>query len=459
MELNKRSLKDSNCWIYGYTQRNVGIAEKMILNGFVVKGYIDRRAEELRCNSTERILPVDTELGDKERDVLIILLLSVNSHLQVAKEMNERGWKFILFMAVGNSYGDDYADEMRRMYNRLINLEFSNNFFVMEYTEKRNARDNILRTYPNRVVVFVPIDLLFTDTPEHILDVNMCMGGGIFKKAISDILRFSDKNIIRMRLYRDFFDSMLLGQSTAADYIKVYSTLSGREEHDYLREREATLNIWEEEYLRVGMSYFIDGAAEVCYNPKGYFNILDGMHRLMYLIYKGNFNLPVAMSSADYIKFTQIYDIRENGKKPREIYRRRSCFIRILDKLDSLRVDNDIFDEAIVFSKDIYWAIIMKQNVTEKVTFVKTSKELEYETEEQCKQYNIDMTQDLYFSEKKRYIMYIDSEEVQKYEKIARDVYSSKGIIFVYGNMEEDSSMGKKNILYRDYEKKLICYE
>ena len=140
----------------------------------------------------------------------------------------------------------------------------------------------------------MPIELLYTKSIQQ-EETTDCR-----EETKRDILAESNVPLIAVKDVNAFFELFTSGVGDATRYFENYAALGRRDVAACIDDRVKTYGIWKEE-LRKGMEYFQDAAAMVEWNVKGYFNVIDGVHRSLFLYHTGIYSIPVRYRCFVYI--------------------------------------------------------------------------------------------------------------------------------------------------------------
>lgn len=294
--------KDASYYIYGYTAVGRRIAYFLRQNGYQVDGFIDRNAEELQKKSKEQII----YLEDAEISTACIIIIScrniVTQH-QVAEYLCSKGFLKLIFMAAGSHYSVEYAETIRDVWERLNAGMLPSCFELPSYrrNSSRISEEYLLQDRGENVVAWIPIELLYSKTAEE--SVKEFRETGILNALnLSRIEGTNDEPVVCSETLTSLFDFLLNHRGNCADYVRMYAGFSGRDMKQQSLDRMSVLRVWDYELER-GIKYFIEAAASVKWNPKGYFNVIDGAHRSMYLFYRGFTKVPVSIKKEEYQQY------------------------------------------------------------------------------------------------------------------------------------------------------------
>jgi len=445
---------DAEYYIYGYTKKGKTIADFLCKNGFKVAGWIDRRFKSLRESGINKVYGIDEEDISKSA-IFVISCQSIGTQLEIAKELAKRQYKNVIFMAAGAEFENEYSKVVRGVWENLNNLVLPRQTKIPVY-EVANDEYIILDEFSETVLLWLPIESVRTKTMEIALH-EFEEENKLSKANINRIKGNTDELIVCIKNLSEFFDFIFLHIGDCSDYLMTYSGLSGRSIKEYVKDRQRVIKLWEEE-IEKGTGYFVDAAAEVIWNDKGYFNLIDGLHRSFYLYYKGFTKIPVKMSKEDYDKYynkevldkLRLIDEEKKGialPHPifhQSLFRRKELtyiFIAILNYIKQQgRVVNSFLD---IGSVNAYLAISMKRYGVSKVGAV-ICKSDETELIKGCAELvyaeGISWIDSKEISEESYELIYLNSSVA---DEVEQEVFSMTNKILVYDYCEDEKKQKK----------------
>lgn len=299
--------KQSNIWIYGYGRIGTTLARHLRNCNYNVEGFIDRNAHlhSLSCENGEEIYTL-CEFAKRcpnKDSIIFVALRNANQHDQVAGLLYENNYDKIIYLPMRGG-----GDLRRRSIRRQIYREFCDSRFerikdVPVYCE--NDRRDIIAsadkwpvvaaTSADKVTFWCPVSALRSSSVDE-----MCKVSG---RDLKLMYQYSEFELKYMTPYMNLF-RWLEGDKSAD--VTLYCKYSERENQDesnvLLEDRKALYQTFEWAY-RYEMSFFVDSASTCKWNAKGYFNVLDGLHRIFYLMFKGRKEVPVEVTNADWNKY------------------------------------------------------------------------------------------------------------------------------------------------------------
>ena len=150
------------------------------------------------------------------------------------------------------------------------------------------------------VVAWIPIELLFSERQE---DNFLTVYTDEWKRQNRV---WENHPLIAFEPYRNLFQFFLNGADYPDKYCSWYQYLfisrgmdSEYTDEDLIEKRYREFMNMQRE-LNQGMTFFIEHPATAKWNPKGYFNLVDGHHRTAFLYYSGLTRMPVQLTKSDY---------------------------------------------------------------------------------------------------------------------------------------------------------------
>lgn len=302
--------KSNKIWLYGYTEIARQMYKIFLQHSYKVAGYLDKNMQLLTCNNIH--LP---DRVYNEDEIVIITLQSLNSQVEVAEYLYEKGCTNIVFAAAGTKYDLETAKKLRKAYETLYNGIIPNESVKIPVykalLKDASVQSCLIHDFGKRVVTWCPIELLYTPS-ENMINKEMYSK---YKELGSQKSWEHDAPL--MAVLNDPNDiSAIISfaikhKGSPQQYINRTTIMTGK---DMWKHELQSLELWEWEFSN-GMDYFIDAAASCVWNEKGYFNIVDGCHRLTYLLLKEQTIVPINIEKKDYQTYINWESEASIGKK------------------------------------------------------------------------------------------------------------------------------------------------
>lgn len=274
--------KSSEIFFYGYSQFDL-VVDKYILmlsSGYNIRGFIDKRAREIGGRVPCMLMGEFISKNRGNTDVVIIILLQNGmQHEKIAESFFDEGYKKILFLPADMDTLN--KTKMYAKYNAFLEGEYNELCDIPEVNivlEKEGKIRQIVKQGGAWYTCYVPTEILY---------------------SYKDTTVYGDEDILFCLPYKELYDFLTGKLEACSDY------LAFMEKHDgeaFLEDRRKLFKYYEYERT-LGMDYFVETAAYVSWNERGYFNIIDGHHRVAYLAYMGYRQIPVRIKEGDFIKW------------------------------------------------------------------------------------------------------------------------------------------------------------
>lgn len=299
--------KNTNFIIYGAGLIGINVYNHLINNGFNVIAFLDKRANEIKIHKNIKILyPKSNYITNEEKQnsVIVITLANVFDHYFIAKQLYKLGYKNILFMdkSIGNNT-NKYADILNNCYEDLLegNCIVSKVFPIFNSYDnyrKDNINSLIIKDNGNDIIAYVPSELLYTEKNrnENVLNNRFSMYydySVYFSLPILSLFNtFEGKKGYDLKTYIEFYKT---------SHSK-FSLIDDQEALRHVKDRYKVYNNMSMA-LNIDKSYFEKNPVKVKWNEKGYFNIVDGHHRTLFLLAKNLYLIPCKIMQSDYTKY------------------------------------------------------------------------------------------------------------------------------------------------------------
>lgn len=292
-----KMIQDTSVVVYGAGEVGNNVAANLLKNGYVVQGFLDMNANVIKTVNHIKVYQVNEEVPwDKTDIIIIIALANGNVHKDVANSLYRKGYQYIVFLPI--SYPMSKATKKRLImeYNQVMEGKCKD-ITVHKYTEynlgKARCEDGIIEERDEYVWTFLAQEILFTESYEN-------WKGD--KNKLTGIMSSYDRNIVLRKWYRSLF-RYYDGAADCEEYFKGFKIeRSEIEKKEILNERQKLFQLYKMEYNR-GLDFFIETAPLVEWNENGYFNLIGGHHRTVFLLEQGLRSYPVKMTKTDFQKW------------------------------------------------------------------------------------------------------------------------------------------------------------
>lgn len=309
--------KDYRYLIYGAAAQGRAILKNLRDTGYYVAAFLDRRADDLKV--VDGVIVKRAEYfnhSDFENTVVVVALTNPFEHTIIADYLHELGYDKIIYnIFPGMEHVSEEIFEFKRTYGDILGGFISEQNFFCKYNDQWvNAifEDGaLIRDDGEYVVAYLPFDLCAAPSKEYLYK----MLGNQIMDASPDMAERFDQPIYmaayeQCNLFRAFFGTLKHRSKVIDVFVDFWKrnrflyretfprTREGREE--LLINRSNTFWGMFRSFQQNGMDFFIQCPLEVCWNEKGYFNIVDGTHRIAFFLAIGLHSAPARILKRDY---------------------------------------------------------------------------------------------------------------------------------------------------------------
>lgn len=295
--------KHSKIIIYGAGERGNLLKDILFKKGFNVIGFFDQQLE------LKKDLPVyslsDSLFKDKGNIIIIISLSNGILHNKICDDLHKKGFSKLVFLPLKYSIRFDIVKNMFGFYNKLISNIKIENVKLPTYNAFKNLKYSvesaIIKDLGNEIVVWMNYQIVYSlHSKEWKLD----------RDKILSNQWFHNKNIgmftSMIHLMRYFNNE----QQYYGLYLSQFNNLERVNYKNKLNEREKLFKLYQKE-LNFGMDFFKLSAPYVEKNEKGYFNLLDGHHRIIFLYIMNHIYFPVKLMKDDFVEWVNQKKLEE----------------------------------------------------------------------------------------------------------------------------------------------------
>ena len=294
--------KETPIAIYGLGNIGKRKCSELIDEGYQVIAIIDKNAETLSPYCGIDIYTVDkfAKMFAGRDDIVIAICLNNGiQHEKTAYALSEYGYKKFLYIPMNADAAYEYLINMHKSFSLFMDSRFSGLKEIPLFM-KTDTRDSIqvISEESGNVVFLCDIEYLFSQNMQILKrDVEY-----IYKKRLKDN-RYVDKPVASVKIYKDLYD-FFMGKISYPDIYMQYQGKDQQYNHRLLCDRAELFQEYEKRYDRDIRLFYMQPTTITWNEEKGYFNIVDGMHRLMYLYYvKNHFKVPVKTSKESFDMF------------------------------------------------------------------------------------------------------------------------------------------------------------
>ena len=285
--------------IYGAGHNGRKICDNLFKNNHKIAGFIDNNSsiklyKEIPIFDSEKI----KNLENKNDYIIIISLLNYFDHYNIAKYLSKIGFKYIIFK------NDILLHNCRTKFleiNKLLDLICDGGTLVNNTIPEISLSDfnfdiiknNFIRENSKNVICYIPIELLF------------------FKEYAEQNLQHILINSDRFDLFSLFNkcenkndDNILSSYYEAAYYVgNKNDTFNKKVPKEFIeRLLKSRYDVYEKmsKVYDFNPDFFNKNPVKVAYLNNSRFLVIDGTHRLSFLMLKGKKEIPCLLSIEDY---------------------------------------------------------------------------------------------------------------------------------------------------------------
>lgn len=287
--------------IYGAGERGKLFADLFYKNGFQIKAILDKKAdllEPIRINNAITIPIVDPNqyVIESENEIVIISLSNGVHHEIIAEFLYKVGFKKIIYIPFRMENNKRLMSDMRQIFNEILEGKclYDN---VPEYSDITVVSFNCITSKKSHLI-YMPVENIFT---QENFEVGLENLNGVEYVKRKKVMETAGENLLNFKRYIGLYQYLDNAENDCSEYLDTQiSNIENvhRERERILQDRYALFNIFEKAFA-VNRDFFEDSAPTAAWNKKGYFNIIDGHHRAMYLVYKGVWDIPIRIREQD----------------------------------------------------------------------------------------------------------------------------------------------------------------
>lgn len=291
--------KTDHILLYGAATTGAILHANLTKAGYCVAAFIDQRADEIDSYYGLPVWNIAAAgcYAEKQAAVVIIAVKNVFEHERIAGNLWDAGFEKIIYRPYRSVCGNETeADHMlNAVYDQIIDrdgiTEVSPCPAVMGREQQPLKDHAIILDRGDYVTANIPAPYVFTDKYENqeTLWGDIPCLGLLPHRALFDVFngKWNPDYVEYMNYCRQAAErcggivtSEAWEASVYQNRIDVFNHMQYSWEHN--------------------RDFFIKNAVEGVYNPKGYFNIRSGKHRIAYMLTKGSRYIPLKINKKDY---------------------------------------------------------------------------------------------------------------------------------------------------------------
>lgn len=347
--------KKTSIFLYAYNVISKEKAAQLEQSGYRFRGIIDRNADVYGKECDFPVMTIEQlsqEITDKEHTVIIICIRNAMQHGQIVRNLRKYGFTKILYIPME-------AEEEHKLLKRMMSAYqyFLDGMFTLlkdipnmdEYIvhERSDAHSRLIYDEGDWITFWCDIEDIFIGDREwfaqrspYVLEIE----GFLFDVPVIHSYQHSDLFSYLRGEIDEPENCFKVTMKDDADRWKLY--------------KQDRIELWKlfSKWLRQGMYMFTIHACPARRNAEGYFYLMDGGHRALFLYNHNIFKIPVRASRADYHAYLSYVKPEEYIYKSVELLLQEHLFkdVNISDKVGVLignSYTNRFFEKC---SKKVY---------------------------------------------------------------------------------------------------------
>lgn len=279
--------------IYGAGEQGRNICRLLNESGYLMQGFIDKAWTQTTLLDEIPLYPISCFIREKNRFLNSIIILSLQNGLQhekTARYLGDKGFIKLVYLPMHIGQDLETRSILRKAYRNILNGAFDAVGKIPFYSDCSSLIITIEKT--ERYTVFwCPVDMLRIagdDSPP------ICVQE---PGPYTELIKYLQGEQANIELYLD-----------------MQKRLNRHSRDQLLEDRKELFQVYEQAF-RYEQSFFTDSPARVIWNPSGWFQVLDGLHRIHFLLHKGYQAVPVYAVNQDYHAFLQENNYKDGQKR------------------------------------------------------------------------------------------------------------------------------------------------
>lgn len=308
--------KKSPVILYGAATIGCMLLEHLTRSGYLVKGFMDMRAEEMKELLGKPVFLPDEESLSKDC-VIILAVKNVFEHSRIADELIKRGFHQLIFRpyACLKGQGNEMENQLNEAYSALTDsnggmVSFDGMLPLTQSPYNQLKMSGIIVKEGEMITACIPVTMLFSDKKPYVPEFSILFMKphlqfakyvlGIAGGETEPLLQYCREGAAKVG---GFKTTALWESNVIRNQAEVYAQMN----HMY----------------NVEKSFFLEQAPLVKWNEKKYFNLQSGKHRSTFLAAKGDNYIAVKMTRNDFEAWVQeaaVPEIKEALEKQYKHY-------------------------------------------------------------------------------------------------------------------------------------------
>jgi len=297
--------KNSQVILYGAATTGAILYRCFSEHGYRVAAFIDQRADEEDTYYGRPVFSLqeaENWFSKQPEAIAVVAVKNVFEHEKIAKELWRMGCNKIVFRpyAVVSGGGEKLDDILNQAYDEILEGKFKCELYRINGFDQLLLKDQAIivedENEDGDVVANIPVYDVWTDDygDKDIIWGNIpCLGLtphiGLFR------LFQGEEN-------EDYEEYIKFCRQAAERSGGI--TTSHKWENSVYKNRLDVFNHMQSAWEH-NREFFIQNAVKAVYHEKGYFNIVSGKHRVVFLIVMGKQYIPLRVRKSDYRKWSK----------------------------------------------------------------------------------------------------------------------------------------------------------
>lgn len=284
--------RDDIVYLYGINNISLNAYSSLKKKRYDIRGIIDNKKNFNDTRFINKDIFKKKNIGNKEI-VIIICLNDGMKHEVVAEEFFENGINKILFLPMNSGRSLEIDSIYRKSYTDFLDMSYDN-VIIPLFVQIKNQNLTIIRETENSIIFLCPKELLRVGDEVY----NKIDWEDKDTEIQKDIKKYIYCSIDEFDLYNNLWRYISNEKVDCNEYFK-YKCKTLEEKKLLYENRRNLYNIYEQK-LRLDMHFFYDSPAIVKWIDDSFGSIIDGLHRITYLNFKGFTQFPVKVKKHDY---------------------------------------------------------------------------------------------------------------------------------------------------------------
>lgn len=284
--------RDDIVYLYGINNISLSAYSSLKKKRYDIRGIIDNKKNFNDTRFINKDIFKKKNIGNKEI-VIIICLNDGMKHEVVAEEFFENGINKILFLPMNSGRSLEIDSIYRKSYTDFLDMSYDN-VIIPLFVQIKNQNLTIIRETENSIIFLCPKELLRVGDEVY----NKIDWSDKDTEIQKDIKKYIYCSIDEFDLYNNLWRYISNEKVDCNEYFK-YKCKTLEEKKLLYENRRNLYNIYEQK-LRLDMHFFYDSPAIVKWIDDSFGSIIDGLHRITYLNFKGFTQFPVKVKKHDY---------------------------------------------------------------------------------------------------------------------------------------------------------------